>query len=227
MIGTKRCHLCSTTKPLTEFYKNRARDNGASVYCIDCSKRKWAIEHPKTLEALEGETFKAIPGYESFYEASSFGRIRSAWSGRVRVASPQTNGYLIVGLSKDGNVRTHLVHKLIAITFIGPRPAGLTINHIDGDKVNNRPENLEYCTQEANDEHAARLGLKACGFRNGAVRHPERLMRGEQNHKTHFTTEQVLAIRVDTRKITYIARDYGCSRSTVNRIKQGLVWKHV
>jgi hypothetical protein len=77
-----------------------------------------------------------------------------------RYLKPSLSGrYPIVTLSKEGRIRYFTVHSLIALAFLGPRPEGGVVNHIDGNKLNNRPDNLEYCTPKENAEHAAYLGL--------------------------------------------------------------------
>ena len=69
------------------------------------------------------------------------------------------NGYYVVNLGNPDGIKQRYVHELVAIAFIGPRPAGATINHKDGNKLNNTPENLEYCTYAENNAHARQTGL--------------------------------------------------------------------
>lgn len=93
------------------------------------------------------------------YEASSFGRIRNPKSKRI-LAPGNNRGYQGVTLmGDDGKRRTTSVHKAVAHAFIGPRPTGFHINHIDGVKDNNAPSNLEYVTCRENVQHARRTGL--------------------------------------------------------------------
>lgn len=112
------------------------------------------------------EIWKDIPGYEGIYQASNFGRIRSLdrvvlnrniknhVKGRVRVASPDQDGYLGLTLSKNGIHKSFHVHRLVAITFI-PNPENkLEVNHIDLNKQNNRVDNLEWCTRLENERHS-------------------------------------------------------------------------
>jgi hypothetical protein len=68
------------------------------------------------------------------------------------------NGYYVVNLHKNGQKQVY-VHSLVADAFIGKRPSGFTINHIDGNKLNNSVNNLEYCTYKENNYHAKKLGL--------------------------------------------------------------------
>lgn len=67
------------------------------------------------------------------------------------------NGYLCVKL----NNKTVTLHELAAEIVFGIRPKNMVINHIDGDKQNNRPWNLEYITPSENTKHAYRIGLHA------------------------------------------------------------------
>ena len=66
-----------------------------------------------------------------------------------------SDGYLRTKL--DSKTRT--VHSIVAEYFHGKRPVGFVINHKDGNKLNNHPTNLEYCTQKQNIEHAINMGL--------------------------------------------------------------------
>ncbi len=116
------------------------------------------------------EEWRPIPGVESWYEASSLGRVRRL-HGAGKSSKPPTvlratetgsnpaRPYLAVGLSVAGVSMTRSVHRLVAETFLGVRPAGLEVNHIDGDKQNNAASNLEYVTRTENMRHAQRIGI--------------------------------------------------------------------
>lgn len=111
------------------------------------------------------ETWKPIPEYEGFYEASDLGRIRSlprttTKGGILKQSINTRNGYCYVSLSKDGKQRQCRVHRLIAATFFEVDPDRPQINHINGDKTNNSIENLEWCTQSENMLHAYESGLE-------------------------------------------------------------------
>jgi hypothetical protein len=110
--------------------------------------------------ALDGEVWKSIPGFDSHYEASNYGRIRSIKSKRVLRPYANRSGYeqyyLKRGLSEK---KTMMRHRLVALAWVGPIPEGYEVNHIDGDKENNRPENLEYLTHAENMRHASRKKL--------------------------------------------------------------------
>lgn len=81
----------------------------------------------------------------------------------LRVMKPKISdwGYYSIGLRDDDGERIYyFIHKLVAKTFI-PNPKGnkKQINHIDGNKLNNNVENLEWCTQSENTQHAFDTGL--------------------------------------------------------------------
>jgi hypothetical protein len=110
--------------------------------------------------------WKAIYGF-SKYEANDKGEIRNKQSKRIlKPYSNRKNGYLQVRVSNDNNESvTRKVHVLILMAF-NPidKKDGLEINHIDGNKLNNSIDNLEWCTHSANMLHAWQKGLN-CGRR--------------------------------------------------------------
>lgn len=104
------------------------------------------------------EQWKDVPGYEGAYQVSDEGRVRNA-AGRVLAANEQNSGYLIVHLYSGSRTtrKPHLVHRLVLAAFDRVDPAD--VNHIDGNKHNNRRPNLERATPSENMRHAAALGL--------------------------------------------------------------------
>lgn len=172
------------------------------------------------------ETWKAVADWPN-YEASSFGRIRRLSTQRVLSPSTSRQGYLRVTL----HGKSVAVAKLVALAFLGPRPNGLQINHIDGIKANNRPENLEYCTSSENNKHAFRLGLNKGGKDHGLNRHPEARLYGSKQHLARFTEDQVKTIRREyaTGTTSYIklAKRFNVHRDTIMQMVTGETWPHV
>ena len=123
------------------------------------------------------EEWKPIPGYEGLYEASTQGRIRSAegkttasarfpvrvWKQRILKpkVSKRKSGHedQRVSLWKDGTEQTVLVSRLVAMTFLPAPFSSLTVNHINGNPMDNRVENLEWCTRKENVQHGFKTGL--------------------------------------------------------------------
>jgi len=110
------------------------------------------------------ETWKDIPGYEGYYQASNLGRIRSVdryiktqWKTdrfcKARIMSQNNDGYGYkqVRISKNHNPKTMTVHVLTAMAFLNHKPKkGLVVDHIDKNPANNRLENLQVITHREN-----------------------------------------------------------------------------
>ena len=79
--------------------------------------------------------------------------------GKVLKPKVDSYGYEAVTLSKNGKRKTYLVHRLVAMAFIDNPLQKETVNHIDGNKLNNSLENLEWATQKEQRAHAIEMGL--------------------------------------------------------------------
>ncbi|QMW05320.1 NUMOD4 domain-containing protein [Spirosoma foliorum] len=178
-----------------------------------------------------GEVWKDIPGYEGRYQASNLGRIKSLARVAVmgghgqcfkevkeKVLNPgihKSSGYRFVGL--NGRKTKTPVHRAIAKTFI-PNPDNKPfINHIDGNKINNRVENLEWCTAKENVRHAIAMGLtNVSGVNQPTAQINDDIVR------------QMRAMYKET-NMTYreIANHFGVIRQLAERVITGYTWKHV
>ena len=122
--------------------------------------------------------WKPVVGYEGTYEVSNTGRVRSVgryirnnagskphWvngSEKKIIINKYRNGYCELSLIKNGKEKKCKVHRLVAEAFL-PNPNNYPqVNHRDGNKQNNNVENLEWCTDKYNKEHAWRTGLATC-----------------------------------------------------------------
>ncbi len=107
------------------------------------------------------EIFKDIKGYEGIYQVSNMGNVKSlkrvimrsdnrprTIPEKIKVAT-EDHGYKKVGLhDKDGNSKTYTIHRLVMKTFV--HESDLYVDHIDGNKANNRLDNLRYVTNSEN-----------------------------------------------------------------------------
>jgi hypothetical protein len=137
-------------------------------------------DNQKLPEVKMKEIWKDIPGYEGLYQASSLGRIKTVegkvtsnrrYSKRVwksRIMKGRGDNYSTgrrVSLWKDGKVKDFLVARLVAITFLGEPLQGYTVNHKDGDRMNNQIDNLEWLSRGDNIRHAFDNGLYSAAIK--------------------------------------------------------------
>jgi hypothetical protein len=100
---------------------------------------------------MQDEIWLPVIGYEGRYEVSNIGRVKSIIFEKHKILKPgYWGGYAKVGLSINGKKESFMVHVLVARMFIGPRPEGLFIDHLDNNPKNNRSDNLEYVTPREN-----------------------------------------------------------------------------
>lgn len=165
--------------------------------------------------SLSNEICKNIDGYVGLYKISNLGRVQNISTGRRFIMSaPVSCGYYRVGLTKRGVQNYFLVHRLIALAFI-PNPKNKPcINHIDGNKLNNSINNLEWCTYAENNQHAYDIGLNV-------------KLDGEKNHNSKLTKEKIKEIRKSNLSNEELSEMYLVNKSTICKIKNGKAWKHI
>ena len=128
------------------------------------------------------EIWKDIEEFKGLYQVSNLGNVRSLDAminckgargidkhirkGRILKKTIGTTGYYNVNLSKNSKVKLSRVHILVAKAFI-PNPNNYKlINHKDGNKLNNKVENLEWCNYTHNIKEAYRIGLRKNKYKN-------------------------------------------------------------
>ena len=182
---------------------------------------------------MASEEWRPVIGFEHCYAVSNLGRIKRTVGGRGSVAgrilrqapSGRFGGYRSICLYNNRVQHHFMVHRLVAEAFIGPIPAGCQINHKDGNKLNNTPENLEIVTPAENMTHASRTGLLATGERRSDTKLRDAdVLRIRYELFGAYTQEEIGAMFSVTRKcITHLlyGRTYKhCVRDQdhVNRI---------
>ena len=161
-----------------------------------------------------------IRGYED-YEILKDGTIISHKKKRPRILNWRLShdGYARVSLSRNGNPKEFKVHRLV-IEHFGNGEKKETINHIDGNKLNNHIDNLEWATREENMRHAYKLKLKkpADGVRNGnSVLSEEEVKYIRENYKPHSKEYGMIAL----------AEKFNVSISTINKCVGRRSYKNV
>ena len=158
----------------------------------------------------ELKTIERLPGYE-------FGDDGSIWSSLTnRQLRPERvrGGYLRVQLGRKE--RHHYVHRLILEAFAGPPPKGCEACHNNGDRTDNRIENLRWDTRQSNADDRRRHGT---------------LRTGTASHLARLNAEQVRSIRNRraTTSLTYsqIATEFNVSRSTVCNVVNGVYYSDI
>jgi len=122
------------------------------------------------------EEWKPIIGYEQFYEVSNLGRVRSLprlvknkhsfRMTKFAILKPGigNSGYYFVNLSVNGISKCKDVHRALALEFFGHHNKHLTVNHKDGNKLNNHIDNLEFISQYENNRHKIDVLGKRGGY---------------------------------------------------------------
>lgn len=158
------------------------------------------------------ETWKSVVGYEDLYLISSNGRVKR--NKKLLKPGLAGNGYFTVALCRDGIAKSHTIHTMVAIAFIGKRSLNKQVNHKDGLKTNNNVINLEYSTNRENSIHAVINGLNPSG---------------EKCYWAKLNKKQIDMIRKEhvPYKITYeyLSKKYGVSSSAISLIVRGERWK--
>jgi len=154
------------------------------------------------------EEFVPIPGFPG-YAANRLGQIR----GRSGYLCParDAKGYRLTTL----NGKCVRVHRVIAKTFLGECPDGLQVDHIDGNRGNNRLSNLRYVTPQGNSDNMKRLGNGPVGTKNAKARLSEGIVR---------VVDDMLILGFGCAEISRI---FGVGENTINDIKHRKTWRRV
>ncbi|MBR2804828.1 MAG: NUMOD4 motif-containing HNH endonuclease, partial [Eggerthellaceae bacterium] len=199
---------------------------------IDGLKRPFVVP-----EGEPGEQWRPVSGFEEQYYISSYGRILSTGCGRraATMLKPArgSDGYLHVNLAtKDHEQRHASIHRLVASAFCDGRTEERNVvNHKDGNPLNNRADNLEWCTAKENTRHAVdTLGVKM-GGNEQTKRTSTRTIPKETSIRRSplrkFSDDEVIAIRSDPRSSRKVAEEYGCNKCTILRVRSGESYRDI
>lgn len=180
------------------------------------------------------EDWRPIRGWEGLYDVSDLGRVRGLdrvhldaigryrrWPGMILRPVFHDAGYPIVTLYRRKLTSRQYVHRLVASAFHGDPPAAdSVVNHLNGVKTDNRPQNLEWTNHAGNMRHARETGL-------WTLRNPSH---GEAHHLARLTESDVRAIRAryDAGESTdSIARDFPVTVHNIKAVAYRKTWRHV
>lgn len=179
------------------------------------------------------EIWKDVKGYEGLYQVSNLGRIKSldrhfirsnnksfTYKGKILKGSLDTKGYIQIELKGNGQRDIRALHRLIAIAFI-PNPENKPqIDHLDGNKTNNKVTNLEWVTCRENIRRAWRNGLNKPTF-------------GERHGNAKLTDEQAMFIKTHYKRndkefgCKAFMKKYNISQTPIYNILRKKGWKHL
>jgi len=197
---------------------------------------RWRHFYFSTMSDLSSEeVWEPVPGFKGSYEVSNYGRVRSlrrtidrsdgtsiTVGGKI-MSLQENKGYPVVRLRKPSGVRESFkVHHLVAKQFIGDPPGDLgrrsddyQVDHIDGDKTNNRPDNLRWVQMSDHQELKKQKGEQA---------------KGEEIPSSKLKAEDVREMRSRRKSgesYKSISQDYPACESTCRRAIKKETWQHL
>ncbi len=118
------------------------------------------------MEATNRERWKSVNGYAN-YEISNCGRVRNATTERILKNHTTKNGYLDIGLPKNGSSKRLLVHRLVAEAFFENPAEKRCVDHIDGNRSNNNVDNLRWANTSENARNACKTSKPTSSIYKG------------------------------------------------------------
>ena len=162
-------------------------------------------------------TFKHIRDYENLYSISENAEVFSIQRNIIKKDWKHRDGYRLISLTKN-KIKTYFyVHRLVADAFLPKIEGKDFVNHKDGNKANNNVSNLEWVTKSENCKHSFEIGLQS----NKGESHPMAQLNEEKvkDIRQKFATGQY--------KRKELAQMFGMERTTIEKIINRKLWKHI
>lgn len=163
---------------------------------------------------MQEEKWEVVPYYDK-YEISNHGRVRSIATGTAHVlkCTETEYGYIRFTISSSGKVKSVLVHRLVANSFVENKENLPIVMHIDNNKKNNYFANLKWGTRKQNAQDA---------FRDGLITH-----KGVQRRKSNLTEKDVMDIFKSKETCRALAKVYSVNHTCIVDIRSGRSWNHI
>lgn len=169
--------------------------------------------------------WRPIEWFPDGYEVSNHGDVRVLAKSVGRrhyktgeiLKAARRGRYLFVILHQAGQKKMVNIHRLVAAAFLDPSEVRKYVNHKNGDRDDNRAENLEWCTAQENYRHA----LDVLGHKPS---------HGESHWMARFSDKDVVAMRTARaagQSVKEIAKRFGCASSQISLITRGKIWAHI
>lgn len=168
---------------------------------------------------MNGERWLSVVGFESEYEISNLGRLKSlhrrvdlgnggwrVFPERLMKLTPSGNGYLNIALRKSGDITYTTIHAIVLRAFVGDPQPGQEGRHLDGDRINCRLDNLEWGTRLENMRDQYRHGTRIAG---------------EHHPRAVLTSELTRWVKQSTQRGVEIAHALEVSPQTISRARSG------
>ena len=165
------------------------------------------------------DELRPVSGYENLYAVSNDGFIYSYRTKKILKTYLAGSGYKYIKLHKNKVTKAFSIHRLVAINFLANPDGYKEVNHIDGNKLNNHINNLEWCSRSQNNTHAYKIGLKKA--------YPQT---GSKHGNTQMTEKDIIDIRLFYSKgisLSKISIVYPVTKSTIWKIIKKMSWRHI
>lgn len=225
-VSHKLCKCCFVEKRLSDFHLDKNGAFGRKSRCTECiskqGKNKRLSSHIPPSD-LPNEVWRDIHGFEGLFSISNKGRVKSMHhsylkNGKIRtkfekILTQKINDYYVVNVTHKSKSRTITVHRELAKCFI-PNPDNKPcVNHIDGNKLNNSIENLEWVTYKENTIH---------GIQNGLIK-----VSGDNCHWAKLSQVEVIEIYKSKESAKLLSEKYSVNTKTIYSIRKKRNWRQV
>lgn len=166
---------------------------------------------------MERRIHEFLPELKDLYTINSDGEVYSDISGIMKTRNKGNTEYQIINfMTVDGKKKTFRLHRLVLMAFDPiDNPDEMEVNHLDGNKKNNKLSNLEWCSSSQNQKHAFATGL-------------QKARRGDKSNLSKLKPEQIQQIfelRKQGKTHKEIGEIVGCTPSNISCILRGKTWQ--